>query len=587
MELKILEFDDIKKIVNEILESISKINDKKEIKRKLDKSSFKGVIDISLDDEIRIPKEKFTFENKLKDKRYWLLKLDLYYKNPAMRIEQLNESTLNMYVCLCKILESYLNEKYETIARLISKLRRKGINFDVYYTLYNIALNQVLNFYNPLYNKNAERSFEILERYISREASLLIEEKAKELEKNLKAPDKEIREYFNLTENNRVSLWWDLDGKRRDKYNFSKEEVLGINQTSKRSNNLWKNKEVFEILMDLLLNTIREIFANDKKVRNLIINIISPYRSSKLILDAIMQISERNLREKFTFFTSIKIDKALDYINSIDDGNLLNFIEKSQKEYLEKIPQEKIIDIYKNYFQKHPGKINDQVNFVEKLPIEEKISYMKEIENLPSFEKINQKLLTKENENKIIGLYYIYNLKENTKVYDKILFQVINEDNYQDFIKLVKNSKLDIKTIEEIKKLKNQKPKVINIDKKNLDKSRENLKKTVDLVGEFISENDDSISCEDNKKENIKAESHDLEAEIKSILNTLVREDHINLDDFDYLAKEKGFTRNSYLNKINEFLFAYTSDQTLLIDNGKIIVDPFYVEIIKEYVSGN
>lgn len=582
-----MEFDDIKKIVNEILESISKINDKKEIKRKLDKSSFKGVIDISLDDEIRIPKEKFTFENKLKDKRYWLLKLDLYYKNPAMRIEQLNESTLNMYVCLCKILESYLNEKYETIARLMLKLRRKGINFDIYYTLYNIALNQVLNFYNPLYNKNAERSFEILERYISREASLLIEEKAKELEKNLKAPDKEIREYFNLTENNRVSLWWDLDGKRRDKYNFSKEEVLGINQTSKRSNNLWKNKEAFEILMDLFLNTIREIFANDKKVRNIIINIVSPYRSSKLILDAILQISERNLREKFTFFTSIKIDKALDYINSIDDGNLLNFIEKSQKEYLEKIPQEKIIDIYKNYFLKHPGKINDQVNFVEKLSIEEKISYMKEIENLSSFEKINQKLLTKENENKIIGLYYLYNLKENTKVYDKILFQVINEDNYQDFIKLVKNSKLDIKTIEEIKKLKNQKPKVINIDKKNLDKSRENLKKTVDLVGEFISENDDSISCEDNKKENIKAESHDLEAEIKSILNTLVREDHINLDDFDYLANENGFTRNSYLNKINEFLFAYTSDQTLLIDNGKIIVDPFYVEIIKEYVSGN
>ena len=582
-----MEFDDIKKIVNEILESISKINDKKEIKRKLDKSSFKGVIDISLDDEIRIPKEKFTFENKLKDKRYWLLKLDLYYKNPAMRIEQLNESTLNMYVCLCKILESYLNEKSETIARLISKLRRKGINFDIYYTLYNIALNQVLNFYNPLYNKNAERSFEILERYISREASLLIEKKAKELEKNLKAPDKEIREYFNLTENNRVSLWWDLDGKRRDKYNFSKEEVLGINQTSKRSNNLWKNKEVFEILMDLFLNTIREIFENYKKVRNLIINIISPYRSSKLILDAILQISERNLREKFTFFTSIKIDKALDYINSTDDGNLLNFIEKSQKEYLEKIPQERIIDIYKNYFQKHPGKINDQVNFVEKLPIEEKISYMKEIENLPFFEKINQKLLTKENENKIIGLYFIYNLKENTKTYDKILFQVINEDNYQDFIKLVKNPKLDIKTIEEIKKLKNQKPKVINIDKKNLDKSRENLKKTVDLVGEFISENDDSISSEDNKKENIKAESHDLEAEIKSILNTLVREDHINLDDFDYLANENGFTRNSYLNKINEILFAYTSDQTLLIEDGKIIVDPFYVEIIKEYIGGN
>ena len=174
-----MEFDDIKKIVNEILESISKINDKKNIKRKLDKSSFKGVIDVSLDDEIKIPKEKFTFENKVKDKRYWLLKLDIYYKNPAMRIEQINDSALNMYVCLCKLLESYLNEKSETIARFMSKLRRRGINFDIYYTLYKIALNQVLNFYNPLYNKNAERSFEILERYISREASLLIEEKAK------------------------------------------------------------------------------------------------------------------------------------------------------------------------------------------------------------------------------------------------------------------------------------------------------------------------------------------------------------------------------------------------------------------------
>ncbi|MDU2354725.1 MAG: hypothetical protein E7D92_09055, partial [Anaerococcus sp.] len=68
-----MEFDDIIKLINDFLD----IKKKKRlpIKRKIDKGSIKGVVNISFDDKVDIPKEKFDGKPVIKDYKYWILKL--------------------------------------------------------------------------------------------------------------------------------------------------------------------------------------------------------------------------------------------------------------------------------------------------------------------------------------------------------------------------------------------------------------------------------------------------------------------------------------------------------------------------------
>ena len=58
-------------------------------------------------------------------------------------------------------------------------------------------------------------------------------------------------------------------------------------------------------------------------------------------------------------------------------------------------------------------------------------------------------------------------------------------------------------------------------------------------------------------------------------------------DEMEKLAKNKGLTLNTFIGNINESLYDYIGDQTLVIEDDKIIIDEFYIDMIKEYVNGS
>lgn len=43
---------------------------------------------------------------------------------------------------------------------------------------------------------------------------------------------------------------------------------------------------------------------------------------------------------------------------------------------------------------------------------------------------------------------------------------------------------------------------------------------------------------------------------------------------------------NSFLKDMNDQLYDYTADQTLINEDGYIRIDPFYEEMVKEIVDG-
>lgn len=581
-----MDFDDIKKVINGMLSDLSKLSrvENKTIKRTIDSSNLKGVIDISLDKEEKIPKENFNDKPLIKDYKYWILKLDRYYKNPAMRVNQINIASLKAYADLCDCLEHYLNIKGTSIARLVSRLRREQFSYDIYYTIYLIAENTVLSFYNPLYNKSAEKSYQIIENSISIKARYLLESRALELANHLKKPDKETREYFNLTDNNKVSTWWDKDGLLREKYNISKDEEIAINQISKRNNVLWKNPLVVKLLLDMYLFTLRNIFDNDDIDSISLIRIMKPYKQSKLALESILIISEKNIREVFTFFNKSNQAKAEESLVEFDGGKLLEYIEKIQKSYIKTIDPSFIKKIYENHLKENPGKIKDYVNYMERLDLKGKISFVEEISTLDNFPKILDGFVKSDNtEDKIIALYYIYKLDYNKKTHEKILFEIIKEDNFDDFLSLAESRDMDLDTYEDIKSLNKNKLKRIEVDINRIDKSRDNLRKTVNMVNKFLDEDNPGEDLPENPKEEIL----DNGGKYHVILNKILENGSMSKDEFDKFALANQLTTNTFLGKINDELFEFIGDQALLIEDDNVIIDPFYVEMVKEYLDGH
>lgn len=581
-----MDFDDIKKVINGMLSDLSKLSrvENKTIKRTIDSSNLKGVIDVSLDKEEKIPREKFDDKPLIKDYKYWILKLDRYYKNPAMRVNQINIASLKAYADLCDCLEHYLNIKGTSIARLVSRLRREQFSYDIYYTIYLIAENTVLSFYNPLYNKSAEKSYQIIENSISIKARYLLESRALELANHLKKPDKETREYFNLTDNNKVSTWWDKDGLLREKYNISKDEEIAINQISKRNNVLWKNPLVVKLLLDMYLFTLRNIFDNDDIDSISLIRIMKPYKQSKLALESILIISEKNIREVFTFFNKSNQAKAEESLVEFDGGKLLEYIEKIQKSYIKTIDPSLINKIYEEHLKENPGKIKDYVYYMERLDLSGKISFVEEISTLDNFPKILDEFVKSDNtEDRIIALYYIYKLDYNKKSHEKILFEIIKADNFDDFLSLVNLRDMDLATYEDIKSLNKNKLKRIEVDINRIDKSRENLRKTVNKVNEFLDEDNPGEDLPEDPKEEIL----DNGGKYHVILNKILENGSMSKDEFDKFALADQLTTNTFLGKINDELFEFIGDQALLIEDDNVIIDPFYVEMVKEYLDGH
>ena len=581
-----MKYEDIKKLIDNIAADISKLQkgEKQTFKRKIEAGDISGVIDISHEKEQKIPPRINNDQPIIKDYRYWILKLDRHYKSKAMRVNQVNVAALKMYARLCETLELYLNEKGTTVARHVSKLRRETVNFDLYYTIYLIAETQVLNFYNPLSRKSSEKSYKIIEDYVGSDARKLLEDRADELKNELKPADKETKEYFKLTDNNKVSLWWDPDGSFREKYNFTKEEQLAINQISKRSNVLWKNKKVYKLLMDLYLSTLRALFDAKNIETKRLTRVIKPYQQSKDILDAILVISEKNIREIFSFYGWISTEKASDLLKEEANIDIYNFVSDYQKDYLNNLDFKLLDEIYRGYFDKNPKKTQDFINYLIYLDIEDEIKLIKDYENHENFEKILNELVKSWYEDeKIIALYYLYRNNINKRSHDKYLFEIINKANFDQFLKLIKENELSLDLINEISKLKNIAPKKIKVDSKKIDISRKNLDKTVSLVSEFFDE-EESVEPIEEITEDVENEE---ENSYNEVLVKILEQGFISIDEVQTLAKKDGLTLNTFIGNINESLFDYIGDQTLVVEDKKVIIDEFYVDMIKEYVDGS
>ena len=103
------------------------------------------------------------------------------------------------------------------------------------------------------------------------------------------------------------------------------------------------------------------------------------------------------------------------------------------------------------------------------------------------------------------------------------------------------------------------------------------------MVNEFL----DDDKPEEDFLEDPKEENQDNGGKYHEILKKILEEGSMSKEEISDFSLADQLTTNTFLGKINDELFDFVGDQALIIEDDNVIIDPFYVEMIKEYLDGN
>lgn len=379
-------------------------------------------------------------------------------------------------------------------------------------------------------------------------------------------------------------------------YKFERDLEDALREVSKRNNQVWKYKKAKMLLFKSYFSVMEEVFMRSDLNADKILKYRKPYRLSANILDSLMVIAEEKLRREFTIFADIDVDKHISFLKENDLADLLGFFTEKLDEFYLNLDQESKDEIYEEFLLENPNKVNDIARYIENSDL------IKQIDLANKFiidEKIGKlkKTLSKSDFNftSMLGFSYLVKDNEMTKADENRLFKLILKENYPKFISLVQENNLSIELIDRLLDLDKKEAKKITIDKDKVKKSRKELSSTVERVSDFMdvgedfSEKFDSI-IEERKEEKITTESNDkvkLDDKTYSFLETIINNNGVSIEEAKSIALKSGQMVNVFVNEINDTLYPYVDDQSLLIEDDRVVIDSFYIDIVKEILNEN
>ncbi|WP_296111873.1 tellurite resistance TerB C-terminal domain-containing protein [uncultured Anaerococcus sp.] len=547
--------DDVRNLIENLLDDIKDV-EKKKIHRKVETDKFKANINLSFEE---------------KTDSYYVSKLRLM-GNTIDLPSQLKSQSLKLYI---------------NFARLADKKIEKINSSYLYNQLYILARDYVEDYVDPNYENKGDRIYDLIYKLCKKDLRPYLKPSAKDFLKSFPKLKDETKEFYKLTANGKAQVFWDPNGALREKYSFTKAEERALIELSKRRNVLWESDDLSKFTINLFLKTIKEAFERDDIDTDILTTYQRPYTLSKNLLDSLLIITEANVRRCFSFLAEIKTDKAEDLLIENSCKDLLEFFKAFQESFLKDLNSNKIDKIYYYYIKKNPSKISDLVSFIERADIGCQEDILKEFKDYENFSEIIDKLLVSDFiPTRVLALTYIYRDDDIKTKYDTKLFSIIREDNFDEFISLINKKDFGIDLVKDVLALKNKKAKKIRLNQDRIDRSRKDLSKTVKNISDFVGETDEFFDEED---ENIEVpneeDTYSISDDTRKVLGEIINKGQLAKGKAESMAMDKGLFLNVFINNINDELYDYINDQTLLIDGDRIIIDEFYVEMVKELVD--
>ena len=577
-------------------------------------SKENDIIDITNFKEEKIVYSEFK-EDEMKIINSWESKLgniDNYYFS-ELKVPFLREKILELYNKIFEISNIELKNKNRILIKEIEKFEKenyvfKGETFkDVFYggiqiinSKYNGIKKNIRNYYyfQDFWNILQEEAREVV-----------IEEINKYLEK-LPRLNNEIIVYYNLTPNGLPYRYWDRDGKFRKEYNLSNLEERILEQTSFRQTKIWNNYEAKKQMILLYLDewkiieervkTEEKLKKKSKKIINAILNLedYGYFEYNEIEgLYAILKIVENKIRSFIPNYKILEVEKELESIKKFFPKSMSNELLENIENF--KLSKEKIESIITYEIKNYPKDWKLKLGYIE-LFNEKKINLIIRFNNDENLEKIIKELQKKErnSDDKLFYLFLLNRNRELKKTEVKMLEKIIPADRFQDYKKLLeKDNEITQKTYEELKLLKFQKKKKIDLNLEKVKVTKEKFVETVNILEEYLKEENEEadiskiyneeqkdIVVEDKEQEKIE---NFQDNKIKEVLKIIVETQKMKESDLKNYAKEKNMSLNAYIDFINKEVYDIVNDQVIILENNIVKIDEFYIDDIKEWLKKN
>ena len=544
--------DDIKALIEGLLEDLAG-RDKKKVNRKINTKNLKANINMDL-------------ENMSDD--YYLSKLRIRNANINLP-DQVKKESINLYLNLIKV----------------GLAGKKILSNDLYNQIYLLSRDYVNSFYDPNFYKKTQSIYENLGTFLDKATIKTLKDTAKDFIKNIPRANEKTIAFYDLTANGKQKVFWDEDGSLREKYKFDIDQERAIESISKRSNILWDNEDLKNLTMNLFLKSLKLVFDDENINTDLLVAYQKPYTLSKKLLDGLLIISEANVRSIFVFLSEIQTQGAIDLLLENGASDILEIFMDYQRAVLFDLKDKEISGIYLKYFKENSAKLTEFTRFIESLDIDRQIEILENFSKEQNFNQIvNAIVKSKDPSLRIIALYHIYKSKVNKKAHDKILFKVIKEENYEFFLDLVKENNIDIGLISEILDLDKIKPKRISLDDKKIASSRKALRSTVETISQFVGEEENIETTYDLPEKEEEPNENNLSEASRNFLKLLIEKGPVGEDDARKIAQDQGLFLNIFIKQVNDELYDYINDQTIRIEDGNVLIDEFYLDMVEEYI---
>lgn len=557
------------------------------------------VIDVSEFNPVKIPK-KNEFSNVYQND--WVDKLDIPNEMEASLQGQVKEETLKIYVKLCDFIDDELRKNRSSLNKVAKKIDAQGGYYNnILYLIYCISKGHTAKGYTGSYdNYDPANFYRILEVHLGKNIKDKIFSKAQELEKYVSPPQKETLFYFNLTESGLSRKWWDFDGKLRDKRKFLEKELNILKSTPFRSTVIWEVRGIKEQIIYLYLEIWKIIsdglaqdFKWSKKKKNILINIMegkyyADYDNGN-ILASLLKISENTIRQVVPNTQVLNTVKEQENITRYFPKEVANSINNKIGEYIEKIDNKILETILQEMIENNPGDWKLKVEKILKTGTDLRAKELIKYEKDENFMKITKEI-AKRSEDEDLTLLSLYAIERQEKLSQKnasILKGIIYQDNQSLYENLVKNKEsLTLELFNKLLELKNPIRKKIELDMDKVQVSKKELSETVNILKEYIGEDDKEVVKKECLKEEV-IEKKDTKAVFKygEFLGLILEKGSVGIEHGKKIAMDNGTLLNAFISDVNKELYEYIQDQTVIIEDDYIKIDDFYIDMVKELMT--
>ena len=545
----------------------------------------------------------------------WKFELDKtiwnYYSE--LKIPILKGEIIELYNKICETADIELRKKKKSLIKEIIKVKKGNYYFRE--KIFNDIFSGTIQVINGEYRGNKRN---INENYYFRDFFDIIGENINKIIineinaylKELPRLNTEIIEYYNLTPNGLPYRYWDKNGKFREEHKFSELEQRILEKTSFRQTKIWNNYEAKKQMILLYLDewkiieervkTEEKLKKKSKKIINAILNLQDyVYFEYNEIegLYAILKIIENKIRSFIPNYKILETEKELESIKKFFPKSMSNELLENIENF--KISKEKIKSILDYEIKNYPKDWKLKLGYIE-LFNEKKINLIIRFNNDENLEKIIKELLKKEqnSDDKLFYLFLLNKKRELKKTEVKMLGKIISANRFQDYKKLLdKDNEITQKIYEELKLLKFQKIKKINLNLEKVKMTKEKFDETVNILEEYLKEENEEADiskiCNEEQKDIVVENKEQEKTEnfqdnkVKEVLKVIIETQKIGENDLKNYAKEKNMSLNAYIDSINKELYDIVNDQVIILENNTVKIDEFYIDDIKEWLKEN